>query len=315
MVQTLRAPARRSTTDYTVSQIREPSERPVWTQPNPSVGVVFEGGSFRGLYTEGVFDVWLEQGIWATHAIGVSAGVTFGCNYKSCQIGRALRYNKRFCRDPRYAGIRSLITTGNLFNREFSFGRLPWELDIFDAATYAANPMRFTTVATDIETGEPVYHELAEGNVEDVEWIRASSAIPALSRPVELEGRKLLDGGIADSIPFRWMLAQGYDRCVVVCTQPKGFRKEPNPFAPLLRVRFRRYPKIVELLVNRHERYNAQLDELAALEREGRVFVIRPSESVEASLSIKDPAMFDRIYTVGRHDGEETLSALRTYLS
>ena len=145
--------------------------------------------------------------------------------------------------------------------------------------------------------------------------MRASSAIPALSRPVELEGRKLLDGGTADSIPFRWMLDQGCERCVVVCTQPAGFRKEPNSLMPALRVLLRRYPRLVELLANRHVRYNAQLDELAELERAGKVFVIKPSESVAVPISLKDPSVLDKVYEVGRRDGEATLAALKRYLA
>lgn len=298
-----------------VSDVVPAAERPPFLTPAHTTGVVFEGGGFRGLYTEGVYDTWLEQGISATHVIGVSAGATLGCNYKSRQIGRALRYNKRFCRDPRYMGLKSLITTGNFFSRDFAFGRLPWEFDVFDTPTYAANPMHFTGVATDVETGEAVYHGLNAGDTVDVEWMRASSAIPGLSRPVELEGRKLLDGGMADSIPFRWMLDQGYERCVVVCTQPAGYRKEPNELMPVLRVLLRRYPALVELLANRHERYNAQLDELAELERAGKVFVIRPSESVKVPITIKDPAELDRVYEVGRRDGAATLDALRAYLA
>lgn len=307
--------AAKSGGDYMVSDVKTPDERQTFAPPAHTTGMVFEGGGFRGLYTEGVFDTWLEEGIFATHVVGVSAGTTFGCNYKSCQVGRALRYNVRFCQDPRYMGLKSLLTTGNYFNRDFSFGRLPWELDIFDKPTYAANPMRFTGVATDIETGEAVYHDMNAGDATDVEWMRASSAIPGLARPVELEGRKLLDGGTADSIPFRWMLNQGYERCVVLCTQPEGYRKEPNSLMPVLRVMLRRYPALVELLANRHERYNAQLDELAELERAGKVFVIRPSESVKVPISIKDPAELERVYEVGRRDGAATLAALKEYLA
>lgn len=300
-------------TDEVVSEMGIPY--PVPAPGAPTVGVVFEGGGYRGVYTEGVFDIWLENGITATHTVGVSAGATFGCNFKSCQLGRATRYNKRFCRDPRYAGLGNLIRTGNLFSEDFAFGELPWRLDIFDTQTYAANPMRFTAVAMDINTGEAVYHDLMKGDKEDVEWMRASSAIPALARPVHLEGYELLDGGMADSIPFRYMLDQGYDRCVVVCTQPKGYRKEPNSLMPFLRVRLRRYPKLVEMLADRHERYNAQLDELDRLEREGRVFVIRPSESVSVPISLKDPEQLERNYRIGRRDGEAKLEALREYLA
>lgn len=301
--------------DYMVSDVRTPAERPAFVAPAHRVGVVFEGGGFRGVYTEGVFDTWLMHDFFATHVVGVSAGVTFGCNYKSCQIGRALRYNQRFCNDARYAGVKSLLTTGNLFSRDFAFGRLPWELDVFDTGTYVANPMRFTAVATDANTGEAVYHDVNQGNKEDVEWMRASSAIPALSRPVELEGRELLDGGTADSIPYRWMLDQGYERCVVVCTQPAGYRKEPNSLIPALRVLLRRYPRMVELLANRHERYNAQLDELAELERTGEVLVIRPSEPVTTPISLKDPSILERNYQIGRRDGEATYHALMAYLA
>ena len=288
---------------------------PVPREGAPTVGVVFEGGGYRGVYTEGVFDVWLEHGITATHTVGVSAGATFGCNFKSCQIGRALRYNARFCNDPRYAGLGNLVRTGNLFSEDFAFGTLPWELDVFDVKTYVENPMRFTAVAMDINTGEAVYHDLMKGDKEDVEWMRASSAIPGLARPVRLEGRELLDGGTADSIPFRYMLDQGYDRVVVVCTQPLGYRKEPNSLLLVLRVLLRRYPRLVQALADRHERYNAQLDELARLEAKGRVFVIRPTESVAVPISLKDPEPLRRNYELGRRDGEATLAALESYLA
>lgn len=281
----------------------------------PSVGVVFEGGGYRGMYTEGVFDVWMREGLTATHTVGVSAGATFGCNFKSLQLERAARYNERFVGDPRYAGFGSFLRTGNFFNREFAFGRLPWELDVFDAETYARNPMRFTIVATDAKTGEPVYHDAMKGDAEDVEWMRASAAIPGLSQPVELEGRELLDGGTADSIPFEWMLAQGYDRCVVVLTQDRGYRKEPNDFMWFLKIALRRYPAVIDLLANRHVRYNEQRERLFELERAGKVFVVAPSEPVRVPVSVKDPAELQRIYDVGRRDGEATLEALKAYLA
>lgn len=288
---------------------------PLPPPPVHTTGVVLEGGGFRGLYTSGVIDVWMEQGITATHTVGVSAGTTFGCNFKSMQIGRARRYNERFCADARYASLTNLITTGDLFSRQFAYGELPWKLDVFDSATFAAHPMRFTVVATDIETGAPVYHDLDQGGEEDVAWIRASASIPALSRPVELEGRLLLDGGTADSIPFAWMLSQGYERCVVVCTQDAGYRKAPNELMPLLRVLLHRYPRLVELLANRHERYNRQLDDLAALERASDVFVLRPSEPIKLPTMVHDPALLEQVYQLGRADATAALDRLRAYLA
>ena len=279
----------------------------------PTVGLVLEGGGFRGLYTAGVLDVWMEQGIRIDHAVGVSAGAAFGCNLKSHQIGRAIRYNKRFAGDKRYAGLGNLIRTGDLFSREFAYGEVPWRLDPFDSAAFAADPMRFTVVCTDVRTGEPVYHDLQRGGVEDIEWIRASASIPALSRPVALAGRELLDGGVADSIPVSWMAAQGHDRLIVVLTQPAGYRKEKNRLMPVLRLALRRYPRLVAELADRHVRYNRTLDELAALERAGAALVIRPSEPVTVPVSLKDPAIMERIYQVGRADARATLSRVRAY--
>ncbi|MBM6867831.1 patatin-like phospholipase family protein [Collinsella tanakaei] len=280
-----------------------------------TVGVVLEGGGFRGMYTSGVIDVWMEHGITATATVGVSAGATFGCNFKSEQIGRALRYNKKYCADPRYCSIRNWLFKGDLFSRDFAYDELPWRLDVFDQEAFARNPMRFTVVATDINEGVPVYHDLGPGDKGDIEWIRASASIPMVSHPVKLEGRELLDGGVADSIPFAWMLEQGLDRTVVVLTQPAGYRKEPNSLMPVLRLWLKRYPRLVELLANRHERYNAQLDELARLERAGKVFIIRPSESVRMPMMVRDPEILERAYQVGRADAEATLGTLEAYIS
>lgn len=280
-----------------------------------TTGLVLEGGGMRGLYTAGVLDVFMEHGLEFDHAVGVSAGAAFGVNIKSRQIGRAIRYNKRFCADPRYASMRNLLRTGDLYSIDFAYRTVPLELDPFDTAALRVHPMRFTAVCTDIHTGDAVYHDIERGDEEDLDWIRASASVPMLARPVELAGHTLLDGGIANSIPASWMMEQGYDRNVVVLTQPSGFRKEPNSLMPLLRVTLRRYPKLVELLSNRHVRYNAQLDEVARLEAEGRIFVIRPSESVKAPIATKDPEQLERIYQVGRRDGEASLSALRRYLA
>lgn len=278
-------------------------------------GLVLEGGGMRGLYTAGVLDVMMERGIEVDHAVGVSAGAAFGVNIKSRQVGRAIRYNKRFCSDPRYASVGNLLRTGDLYSVDFAYREVPLRLDPFDVAALRANPMRFTVVCTDVETGEAVYRDIERGDDEDLDWIRASASVPMLARPVALDGRRLLDGGIADSIPVSWMMAHGYERNMAILTQPAGFRKEPNGLMPLLRVALRRYPRLVELLANRHERYNAQLDEVARLEAEGRLLVIRPSESVQAPISVKDPEVLERIYRVGRRDGEANAERLLSYLA
>ena len=282
---------------------------------NGTVGVVLEGGGMRGLYTAAVLDVWMENGITSTATVGVSAGAVFGCNFKSHQIGRVLRYNLTFCGDPRYASLRNVIFEGDLYTRDFAYRELPHKLDIFDTETFASDPMRFTVVCSDINTGEPVYHDLTTGDDEELDWMRASASVPILSTPVELDGHQLLDGGISDPIPVRWMLDQGYDKTVVVLTQPEGYRKEPSSLMPLLNVALHKYPNFLQKLGDRHVRYNTVLGEISLLERAGKIFVLRPSESVKAPVATKDPEELKRIYSVGRADAEASLDALKAYLA
>ena len=240
---------------------------------------------------------------------------TIGRHAPDAQIGRAIRYNKAYCADKRYAGVASWLRTGDMFNADFAYHEVPIERDPIDLETYRACPMRFTCVCTDIETGKAVYHDLPYGDEHDIEWIRASSAIPVATRPVAIEGRKYLDGGVADSIPSAWLFAQGYDRNIVVLTQPAGFVKQPNSVMPMLRCVFRHYPEFVAALEHRHEVYNATLDDLARREAAGEIFVVRPSESVKVPSLCREPDELERIYQIGRRDAEATLPALEAYLA
>ena len=278
-------------------------------------GVVLEGGGMRGMYTAGVLDVWMEHGITADGVVGVSAGAAFGYNFKSRQIGRAIRYNKAYCADKRYAGVGNWLRTGDIYSKDFAYGEVPLKLDPIDDATFTAWPMRFVAVATDIDTGEAVYRELEHGDARDIEWIRASASIPVASRPVEIGGRKLLDGGVADSIPVEWMLGEGYRKVAVVLTRPKGYRKEPNSLMPLLRLWLHKYPHLVEKLDDRHVRYNACLDVIEELERAGRIFVVRPSRDVSAPAICRDPDKLEEIYQVGRADGQASVAALQEFFT
>ena len=276
-------------------------------------GLVLEGGGFRGMYTCGVIDVFMENHIDFDQVFGVSAGAAFGCNIKSRQIGRALRYNKRFCRDPRYSGLKSFIKTGDLYNKEFAYGIVPTILDPFDTKTFKENPIRFTLVCTDIHTGKPIYHEIENGDATDIEWIRASASIPIVSKPVKLDGYELLDGGVSDSIPVNWMLERS-SKTVVVLTRDKSYRKKPMKYINLLKKAFKEYPKLQKALENRHIVYNETLDRIEQLEREGRIFVIRPSKPIACAMIEKDPNHLQEIYDVGRKDALNYLNDLKEYL-
>lgn len=276
-------------------------------------GLVLEGGGFRGMYTCGVIDVFMENGICFDEVVGVSAGAAFGCNIKSKQIGRALRYNKRFCRDSRYSGLKSFIKTGDLYNKEFAYGIVPTILDPFDTKTFRENPLKFTVVCTDIHTGNPVYHEIQNGDATDIEWIRASASIPIVSKPVKLDGYELLDGGVSDSIPVNWMLGRS-DKTVIVLTRDKSYHKEPMKYIHLLKKAFKEYPNLQKALENRYIVYNKTLDEIEQLEREGKVFVIRPSKPIACAMIEKDPDHLQEIYDIGRRDALHYLEDLKKYL-
>ena len=276
-------------------------------------GLVLEGGAMRGLFSAGITDVMMEAGIEPDGLIGVSAGAAFGCNYKSRQPGRAIRYNKRFARDKRYCSWLSWLKTGDLFNAEFGYHVIPTQYDIFDDKAFNENPMEFYVVCTDVTTGKAVYKRLSESSPITYDWIRASASMPLASKVVELEGQKVLDGGVADSIPLEYFERIGYDRNVVVLTQPAGFVKEHNPLMPLMRIALRKYPRMIEAMDKRHLMYNRQLEFVRKAEQEGRCLVIRPDEKIPIGHISHDPDNMQQVYDIGRLTGERFLERIKSF--
>ena len=275
--------------------------------------LIMEGGAMRGMFTCGVMDVFMENGIAFDGAVGISAGAVFGCNFKSRQIGRPIRYNKRFCRDPRYCSIRSLVRTGDLYGADFCYRELPDILDPFDRKAFAGNSMEFYAGATDVETGKCVYHRCMDGGDIDMLWFRASASMPVVSRPVRIDGREYLDGGISDAVPYGYMEELGYDRNVIVLTQPKGYRKKPET-SFLMKLFLRRLPKIREAMEHRHEMYNRQMDELDRMEAEQAALIIRPPEDLRIGHTEKNPEELERVYQIGRKEAGKRLEDVRLWL-
>lgn len=278
-------------------------------------GLILEGGAMRGLFTAGVMDVLMENGIVFDGIIGVSAGAAFGCNYKSGQIGRVLRYNLRFCRDKRYCGISSLLKSGNIYNTDFCYGEVPLELDKFDFDAYLKNPAEFYVVCTDIESGKPVYHKYTGREDSGFDWIRASASMPIVSQVVNINGQKLLDGGLSDSIPIRYFESIGYNKNVAVLTQTKEYRKGKNHMMPLIRRKYRRYPKLIAAAENRFIMYNAEKEYASKREKEGELFVIRPDEPIPVSKVEKNPKKLKHAYEIGRDTAIKKMDSLKAYLS
>lgn len=278
-------------------------------------GLVLEGGAMRGLFSAGVMDVLMEQGITFDGLVGVSAGAAFGCNFKSGQIGRVLRYNTRFCRDPRYCGFRSLIRTGDLYGADFCYHELPERLDVFDNEAFAANPMEFWVVCTDVDTGEAVYHRCDRCDYDDLEWIRASASMPMVSRVVEVSGKRLLDGGIADSIPLRFFKEQGYTKNLVVLTQPEGYVKKASAALPLMKWALRKMPRVYEAMQMRAERYNEQVRLIEEDAAAGNALVIRPKEKLPVGRVERDAQKLKLAYALGREAAEENMEAIRAFFA
>lgn len=277
-------------------------------------GLVLEGGAMRGLFTAGVTDVMMENDIRFDGAIGVSAGAAFGCNYKSHQIGRAARYNIKYCNDERYCGFKTLLKTGDIYGVDFCYREIPQKLDVFDVDTFQKNPMEFYVVCTDIVTGKAIYHKCTTGGSEDLDWIRASASMPLVSRVVEADGYKMLDGGMSDSVPLKYFESIGYDRNVVILTQPDGYVKKKNKFLPMMRLTLRDYPKLIETVADRHNVYNKTTEYIKKREESGDAFVIRPPENLNIGAVEHNCDELKRVYEIGRKTGEENLEAMKNFL-
>lgn len=278
-------------------------------------GLVLEGGAMRGMFTAGVLDVLMENEIYTDGVVGVSAGAVFGCNYKSRQIGRTIRYNKRFAGDWRYCSIRSLLKTGDIYGADFCYNRIPNELDVFDIESYKKNPIPFYVAASDCRTGKCVYKKLETCDENDLKWMRASASMPLASRPVEVDGYKLLDGGMTDSIPLEFFEKLGFSRNIVVLTQPRDYKKSPNALMPFIKMSLRKYPALVQAMQNRHKMYNAETEYVFEQEKKGNVLVICPENSLGISRTEKNPDELQRVYEIGRNIATKMLSVIKEFVA
>lgn len=275
-------------------------------------GLVLEGGGVRGIYTAGVLDVFMEEGLTFDGVIGVSAGAIHACSYLSGQKGRSIRYYLKYVSDPRFMSLRSWLKTGDVVGADFCYHELPDKLDVYDHEGFLRNPTPYWVVCTDVETGKAEYVRLTDMRGQ-IEYLRASASLPYFSRIVTLDGRKYLDGGCSDSIPAEAFRRMGYGRNVVVLTRDASYRKKPEMTA-LARLVYRKYPAFVRTLERRHEMYNEQLAQIGQMEAEGSVFVIRPAKPLEIGRLESDPEKVQHVYEQGCADARAALAALRAWL-
>ena len=279
------------------------------------VGMVLEGGGLRGLYTAGVLDTLMNNNIKIDGIIGTSAGALFGVNYYSNQKGRVLRYNKKYCNDKRYMSILSFLLTGNYINKNFAFYKMSNELDKFDNDEYIKEERNFYAVLTDIETGKPEYIKITNP-IEQMEYLRATSAIPVISKIVKIDNKKYLDGGVSDSIALSKLESLDYKKIIVVETQPKDYRKTPfsKTKERFIKLRYFRYPKLVDAIINRYKNYNKVKEEIIEKENNKEIFVIRPSRPLGIDIKCKNETKYQEIYDLGVKDTKKVLNDLKKYI-
>lgn len=278
-------------------------------------GLIMEGGAMRGMFTAGVLDEFMENGIKFDGAIGVSAGAIFGSNFKSHQIGRGIRYNKKYCQDKRYVSYRAWLKTGDLYPVDFCYNVLPTKLDVFDKETYSKDPMDFYVTVTNAETGEPHYVVCNNGDARDIQWMRASASMPIFSNAVNIDGVDYSDGGTSDSVPLKYFESIGYDRNVVIMTQPKGYRKKQYKGLKFIKILLRKHPNLYLAMKNRHLMYNETMDYIDKCEAEKKIFVIRPAEKLQVKPAERNPEELERVYRLGREQGKKYVNDVKSFLN
>ena len=278
------------------------------------IGLVLEGGGMRGLFSAGVLDALLElKELSVNGIVGVSSGALFGVNYVSKQKERAVRYNKKYADDKRYMGLHSWITTGNAVNKDFAFYELPYKLDVFDNETFKKAETDFYVVMTNVESGKPEY-VLIEDAFAQMEYLRATSALPFASKIIEINGKKYLDGGISDSIPIDFCESLGYDKIIAVLTRPEGTYKE-DKLGFLYKLVYRKYPNLVNSLLNMATDYEKVLAKIKNLENKGKIFVVRPPEVLKIGRLEKNRDKIQKVYDTGLNTGLKELNNIVKYLN
>lgn len=274
--------------------------------------LVIEGGAFRGLYNQGVMDFFMENNLNFECVIGVSAGAMAGLNYAAGQVGRSARCNLEFRHDPDYIGALALVHAHSPLNIDFAIQPND-KLDKLDESTFYDPARRFVAVATDCRSGKTVYFE--KGKCRDIlSAIKASASMPYVSPMVEVDGKLCLDGGCSCHIPYRWAIEQGYENIVVIKTRERGYRKKVKKSGMPQRF-YKNYPEFVSKLENMNFDYNKECDEIDQLEKEGRIFVIAPSEHVTVKRVEGNMDKLGDLYWLGYEDAKRQLFSLNKYLN
>lgn len=277
------------------------------------IGLILEGGGMRGIYTAGVLDFFIDKNIEVDLVIGVSAGGCHAASYLSKQYKRAYHTNIDYINDKEYISFRNLIKTGSIFGMDLMFNKIPNELYLYDHDTFRKSKSKFTVVTTNCETGKAEYITLTDMK-KDIMYLQASCSIPMFANIVEIDGYKLVDGGVADSIPIEYAIKEGCNKNIVILTRDKTYRKNKVKFSSLIRRKYKKYPNLVKSIENRHLNYNKSLDLVKELEDKGDALVIRPKSPVKVSQIEKDVDKLTKLYNEGYNDAKESYEKIIEFI-
>jgi len=280
-----------------------------------SIGLVLEGGGLRGIYTSGVLDYFMEKDLYFPYVIGVSMGACNGASYISRQKGRNKRISINYINDPRYLSYRNLIRRKGLFSKDFVYDEIPNRLEIFDIKTFHEAKEKFIIGTTNCDNGKPVYFEKADCRDSILDIIRASSSLPFLAPIVRHKGLNLLDGGVIDPVPIKKSIKDGNNKNVIILTRNKGYIKDPFKMKFLAKTIYPKYKGLVEAMVNRYRIYNETIKYIEELEKDGKVFIIRPNQVLEVKRIEKNKNKLLNLYNQGYEEAKQCYDKLKEWIS
>lgn len=276
-----------------------------------NTSLILEGGGFRGIYTAGILDRFLEEGLHFPYTIGVSMGAIVGVNYIAKQPGRMVNWCAKYIQDKKYMSFNNLLKEGNFFSHDYGYNRAPRRFFPFDFKEYYSAPGKFYFTTTDVETGQPKYFEKLEEEV--INLTLATSSLPVMSKFMEIQGRHYLDGGISDAIPIH-KAEEENDKHVIILTRGKGYRKKAYKNNQLVERYYKNYPNLLRAFETRNTIYNNTLDYIDQLEKDGKAFVYRVNDDADTSMIQRDPNILWHNYNYGYSQADVRMNELKEFL-
>lgn len=279
------------------------------------LGLTLEGGGSRSLFSCGIMDVLLDEGIMPDCLVGVSAGIVAGMSYLSRQRGRNKTLTIDFMTKKKYIGVRHLLKPWNrsIYNLKKVFYDIPEKLLPFDYDAFAEYPGKVFCVLTNLDTAKPEYIEVPR---DDHRWLypQASCALPILFPVYTINGTKYMDGGITDSIPYKKAFREGCDKNIVILTREVGYVKTTDKATEFAAKRFKRHKAFSDAIYARADMYNTKVAELEELERQGKIFLIRPDDTKGISRTDTNPEVLNTLYDKGVEMAKRRMPELKEYL-